>query len=150
MTSATMPATVRLSIELPFPVSANRLWRQAAPVVHSRRGSFLGRTRVYLSPQYDAWLHEADGVWLAQKGKGGWRPLHDQIGHYTLELVFDATRRRRGQDGDNLCKCVHDWLQRVEIIKNDALCDGASWVWGEAPAGCLATLQGRPVMREAG
>lgn len=133
------PATIVITyrIELPFPVSANRLWR----IADSRRRKVLGWTipRMHLSPEYVSWIKEADGLYLSQKREIG--PLRT-LGLYALQCVFSRAKRSPIADGDNLCKCVHDYLERIAIIKNDCLCEGGSWVWGDAPSGCRVTVEG--------
>lgn len=141
MMPATTPEPVSYSIDLPFPVSANRLWRSASTAVHTRRGTYLSLPRVHVSPQYKSWIKEADALYLIQKRKLG--PIRT-LGRYTLACTFSRDKRSPIQDGDNLCKCVHDWLQRIELIHNDCLCEGGSWAWGDAQAGCLVLVEGYP------
>lgn len=143
----TMPAitTVRYRIDLPFPISANRLWRSSSQLVHTRRGSVLGAPRVHLSPQYRAWLDQADRLYLTQKrGIGPVRPL----GRFRVDLRLAAAKRDARQDGDNLQKCVLDWLQRVEIIRNDSLCEAGSWAWADIPCECRVEVVGVPYQHE--
>lgn len=141
MLEKTQQDTLTYCIDLPFPISANRLWRSASTVVHTRRGTMLGAPRVHLSRQYQLWIKEADALYLSQKPR--LQPLVT-LGAYTLACRFSSEKRSARMDGDNLMKCVHDWLQRVEIIKNDCLCEGAKWDWGPAPHGCWAIVVGRP------
>lgn len=134
-------SVVTYCLELPFPVSANRLWRSAGAVTHTHHGSILSRPRVYISPMYRSWITEADALYLTQKRKMG--PVQ-MLGPYTIECVFSRDKRSPLADGDNLTKCIHDWLQRVQIIKNDRLCEGGYWAWGEASAGTTVVVHGYP------
>lgn len=112
------------TINLPFPVSTNRIWRQ-------------GKGRTYLSPEYEAWIKQADALYLTQT-----RKLHVvTLGRYHADLVFDE-KQRGAKDADNLIKCVNDWLQRVDIVHNDKMCYGGKWSWGEAPSGCIVIVTG--------
>ena len=98
-------------LALPFPPSVNAMWR-------------YGRERVYKSKSYAAWIVEADAALMAD------HPKPKKVrGHFTIDISFPRKRRGRS-DVDNRVKAVLDWLQRVELIDNDSLCDGveASWV----------------------
>jgi hypothetical protein len=139
---------VRYQIDLPFPISTNRLWRasgrscagSADRVMRQSRGqiAFYGGIRVRLSEAYTAWKREADALYLTQKQ----RLAAKTLGKYTIHCVFSSAHRRPNQDGDNLTKCVNDWLQRVEIIHDDCLCEAGSWEWGPGPTGCTVFLNG--------
>jgi Holliday junction resolvase RusA-like endonuclease len=148
MTLLTMPVTYE--IELPFPLSTNRLWRSTGASCRSTKetimrrsggqSAFYGAIRVHLSPAYTKWKREADALYLTQK-----QALRPQmLGVYEIHLMFSSAHRRANQDGDNLTKCVNDWLQRVEIIKDDCLCERGFWEWGMTPSGCgcLVRLKG--------
>jgi Holliday junction resolvase RusA-like endonuclease len=126
-------------IELPFPLSTNRLWRASGRTPTSHGGQpYFRAIRVHLSPEYTRWKREADALYMTQK-----QALRLQtLGVYGIHCVFSADHRRKNQDGDNLTKCVNDWLQRVEIIKDDCLCERGSWEWGAAPTGCIVRLDG--------
>jgi Holliday junction resolvase RusA-like endonuclease len=118
---------VKLELNLPFPISANRLWRS-------------NRNRVHISPEYHKWKIAADGLfYLYLSGKT--RP--QMIGKFTVSIILGDHERRRG-DGDNRIKCVLDWLQSRSLIRNDSMCDGGAWSWGEAPEGCRVIIDGEP------
>ena len=147
-----LPALQRSSyrIELPFPLSTNRLWRATGQSAHSTKDivmrrktgqtAFYGAIRVHLSPEYTKWKREADALYLTQK-----QALRPQtLGVYDIHCVFSSAHRRANQDGDNLTKCVNDWLQRAEIIHDDCLCERGSWEWGETPNGCWVFVDGYP------
>lgn len=111
----------RLSIELPFPPSVNRIWR-------ARRGHGFKPT-FYLDRRYETWKRACDNLLLANRR--AWRPV---AGHFRIEIVLDD-KKRRG-DADNRAKATLDWLQRAELITNDSLADDVRIRWGYAPAGC--------------
>jgi Holliday junction resolvase RusA-like endonuclease len=111
-------------LDLPFPISTNALWR-------SDRG------RVHTSNEYHRWIGQADGALMEQKPPG--RPV--MLGKFWFAIVLQANIRAR-RDGDNHLKCCLDWCQRVGLVHNDRDCDGGSWRWGDAPAGCRITLTG--------
>jgi Holliday junction resolvase RusA-like endonuclease len=117
---------VRYELSLPFPISTNAIWRSG------------WRGRVRLSDDYKQWKAAADSHFYLQKRSLG-RIV--KLDHFRIQLIFDD-RERRNRDGDNLIKCVLDWLQRIEIVRNDCLCDGGSWEWGTAPAGCRVIIEG--------
>lgn len=113
-------------LHLPFPPSANRLWR------HTRKG---GKNVVYIDAKYAAWKREADAMFLSQKLMLGERIK----GGFTCFVTLDETRRRRASDVDNRLKAVLDSLQRWEVIENDKLADSVSVSWGPAN-GCIVAL----------
>lgn len=124
---------IKYSLDLPFPVSTNRMYRS-------------NRSRVHTSAEYAAWKRTADGVFYTQI-----RNVRPQLlGRFRISIVLGQQYRggkggRGGaarSDGDNRIKCVLDWCQRSGLIKNDNLCDGGTWDWGEAPSGCRITLEG--------
>lgn len=125
MTQTSLPYV----IDLPFPISANRLWRRSG-------------TRIYTSPAYKAWLIDADRTWLMYKKPGP--PV--TLEKYELDVVLDARRRHGNADGDNLLKCINDWLQRVEIIRDDKFCERWGGSWGIAPLGCIVEI--RPLRQD--
>ena len=114
-------------IELPFPVSNNNLW------LRGRR--IAGRWP--LSRPYRDWIDEANGMWLQQKLSV--RPV--TLGVYRSHMIFSSDCRRANQDGENLIKCVSDYLQRIEIIENDCLAVAGSWQWGNVD-GCVVEVEG--------
>lgn len=111
----------RLSIELPFPPSVNRIWR-------ARTGA-NGKPSFYLDRRYETWKRVCDNLYMANKRT--WKPI---TGNFRAEIVLDE-KRRRG-DADNRAKCPMDWLQRVKLITNDSQADDVRIRWGYAPAGC--------------
>lgn len=80
-------------------------------------------------------------MWMAQRAGQAQRV---QLGHYEMFVILHSERRSSLIDGDNHLKCVNDWLQRVELIHNDRLCDHWGGAWGTAPAGCRVLLIGEP------
>ncbi len=112
-------------IALPFPPSTNRIWR----ISRSRVGA-------YLDPRYKAWKRAADAEYFIHKRE--WKPV---AGHFEITIVLDEkyTHRKRS-DCDNRIKVILDWLQRVDLIEDDKLCDYLSVGWGHAPEGCRITL----------
>jgi Holliday junction resolvase RusA-like endonuclease len=123
-------------IALPMPPSLNAIWR-------------YGKGRAFKSKRYVAWLRAADAEFMLHRKE--WRALK---GHFRAAVVLNEKKRRSNADCDNRGKAVLDWLQRVGLIENDALCDGVTVEWGEAPEGCRVyvyppslpvTAPGRPV-----
>ena len=138
---------LRYQIILPFPISANRIWRYTGNRALWRGGRGTGAKYVTIAPVYAKWIKEADALWLTQKQAV--RPV--KLGRYAFEVVLCAHMRRSNQDGDNLMKCVNDWLQRVEIIHNDCLCDAWGGSWAVIAEECVLTVTGEPYLdRDAG
>jgi Holliday junction resolvase RusA-like endonuclease len=97
------------------------------------------RRAVCLSEEYVRWKRMADVMYLAQKRKLAVKTL----GKCVVCIILSEKLRRPTQDADNFIKGVIDWLQRVEIIHNDNLCDGGMWGWGDAPDGCRVIVNGK-------
>lgn len=98
-----------VEIWLPFPPSANALWR-------SNRG------RVHKSVRYSEWLNEA--AWEAKSQRAG-----KIKGTYKLSITA-ARPDKRKRDLDNLFKPVSDLLKSIGAIEDDYLCEmlTARWV----------------------
>ncbi len=112
-------------IDLPFPISANRMWR--------RSGS-----RIHISKEYAAWKSEADAMFMQQKRAAG-KPIK---GAFTYHIALDGTRWPKASDGDNRGKCLLDFLQRVGLIENDKYAASGTWSWAPVK-GCTVAV--RPV-----
>lgn len=117
----------QIVLDLPFPPSLNSIWR---------RGKHKG---MYLSPAYRAWKRTADATCIAKRI---FQRLH------IITVPFEATillNADAGQgDVDNRIKCLLDYAQRIEIIKNDKLCRKVTAEWvtpSRAPFGCRLILQ---------
>lgn len=116
-----------VSLSLPFPVSANNLWRGA------RRGH-------YLSDAYKKWRDAADVSFQQQRRHIG-PPIK---GGFHYHIILDE-KKRANRDGDNFTKAVLDQLQRCEIIENDKLANAGSWNWGpvQEPGTCQVFIYQR-------
>lgn len=110
-------------INLPMPPSTNRIWR------YSRVTG-----KAHISERYKVWKRVADKLYLANKRK--WKPVR---GHFKANVVIDISNRGK-TDIDSRVKALLDWLQRVELIENDSLCDGLHIDWGHAPLGISVEL----------
>jgi Holliday junction resolvase RusA-like endonuclease len=106
---------------LPFPISTNALWRSA-----------MGR--VFISPKYKAWKHEADGMFLTQK-----KSLKPIKGNFTAVITLDERRRKVARDVDNRGKCLLDALQHFGLIEDDKFCDRITIQWGNVE-GCSVVV----------
>lgn len=111
------------TIELPFPPSVNRIWRQ-----NRQRGG------VYLDARYKTWKRAADNEFLAHKRE--WEPVK---GPFRATITLDQAHRGRS-DLDNRIKVLFDWAQRVGLIEQDNLCEGLHVRWGKAASGCRIVL----------
>jgi Holliday junction resolvase RusA-like endonuclease len=109
------------TLRLPFPVSANRMYRRSG-------------NRIHISTEYQKWKAEADGYFLQQKREA--KPVKGRfLYHYTI----DERRRAVARDGDNRGKVLLDFAQRVGLIDDDKLANGGSWNWGPVD-GCILTI----------
>lgn len=111
-------------IDLPPPVSVNRIWR----------ANKAGKKRVSISPEYASWKRSADNLALAT---GSFRGLKRINGKFEALIVL---KRCRG-DLDNRAKGVLDWLQSRGVIEDDKYCECLTIKWGEAPAGARVTVR---------
>lgn len=98
-----------IALALPYPPSANSLWRQVN-----------GRTLV--SKRYRVWRAEAE--WIARIAGRGARLR----GHYELTLTAERPDRRR-RDIDNLIKPCSDALKAGGLIEDDCLADRIVLAW---------------------
>jgi Holliday junction resolvase RusA-like endonuclease len=117
-------------IDLPFPPSTNRLWR------HYRR-------RIVPSPEYQAWIKQADGLAMFQKvGRLAGKIDGPFFADFALSKTYRMNRGRR-RDVDNCLKAALDWAERVGLIRDDADCEGGTFKWcaaQDAPEGLRLTL----------
>ena len=114
---------------LPFPPSANRLWRSV-------------RGRVVLDKHYKDWKKAAaNAVIITQNIRQ--QPV---LGIHQLELRL--AQGKRG-DADNRIKAVLDFLaQELKFIENDKLCRRASVEWATIDHDCLVRLTGEVAYKD--
>ena len=126
-------AALSITLDLPFPPSTNRIWRQAPLVAASRP-----RGREYRSKEYTDWLNAADMYVIST------RQFPKQKIHGPFGCLIDLNRKRGRGDGDNRIKALLDWCQSREIIRNDSDCRyghlGSGLIPIAAPEGCRLTL----------
>ena len=114
-------------VDLPFPVSVNRLWRKG------RHGG------IHLSPAYHDWRVQADLTAMLQRGR-----RHTIRGPFTAEVALDRDKRKPAMDLDNHAKSVLDWAQSRELIFDDKFCERLTIEWvdhANAPEGCRVVLR---------
>jgi Holliday junction resolvase RusA-like endonuclease len=108
-------------IDLPPPVSVNRIWRKT-------------KSGMIKSTAYDRWIKRADALLLEMGQLKGVRTIE---GKFTALIVV----RRSNLDLDNNAKCVLDFLQSRRFISNDKHCEEVTLRWGDAPAGARVTVR---------
>jgi Holliday junction resolvase RusA-like endonuclease len=111
-----------VTLELPFPPSANSIWRR-------------GKHSTYISKQYAAWKKAAGDAFLMQK-RGCGTPID---GHFTYHITLNEKRRKVARDGDNRTKVVLDFVQAMGLIVDDKFADAGGWSWGPVE-GCTVRL----------
>lgn len=110
-----------ITLNLPWPPSVNRIWRQ-------------GKGRVYLDKKYQSWRDEADKVILSKRREIG--PMIK--GRFTIQMTLDDRKRlnkngtRKRIDAGNRAKVILDCLERMRVIEDDALADSEHIEWGFA------------------
>ena len=95
----------------------NRLWRM------STKG---GKKRIHRSKTYTDWIRQADLAWLEQKSPGRPQCINNQ---FSIKISYFNTSKHR-PDIDNLQKALLDFLQRIELIRDDSGCAQCLTVWG--------------------
>lgn len=120
------PDSVEITLDLPMPTSANRLWRR-------NRNS----TKPFCSKEYMAWKEEADMTVMAARQF----PKRKIRGPFEIDVQLSSNHRG---DGDNRLKSLLDWLTSRDIIRDDSDCRRGSWEWVEperAPRGVRVILR---------
>lgn len=113
-----------VTVSLPYPPSANRLWRQV-------------RGRVIRSAQYETWLNAA--MWEVKYAVSRTYDRKGVAGPYALTvLVCPPDRRER--DIDNLLKPISDALAKGGAVQNDRLCQRIEAEWDPLVKGVQATV----------
>lgn len=108
-----------INISIPFPISANAMYRNVARTLKSER--------------YRKWIVEA--AWTIKS-----QTKSKMAGDYKLTmLVVPPDRRRR--DLDNLLKSASDALGEAGVIKNDQYCRWIEARWVETGEPCQITLE---------
>lgn len=107
-------------LALPFPPSTNDL-------LQIGRGRGHGKPVVFRSTSKNAFLKEADAMFLQQKRQLAGLRIS---GPFTYHLTLSEKLRTASMDGDNREKAALDFLQRVNLIDNDKYAQGGSWAWG--------------------
>ncbi len=127
-----------ITLTLPFPPSANRLWTRA----------FVGRTREGLpkrgmrkTDEYTAWLKAAGWEAKAQRQK----PIS---GPYRLSIHASRPDKRR-RDIDNLIKSTSDLLQAVRLVGDDSDCEMVSARWVTSGEGITVIVEPAAVEGDA-
>jgi Holliday junction resolvase RusA-like endonuclease len=113
-----LPAIV---LDLPPPISVNRIWRKT-------------KTGVIKSETYKRWIKRADAMMLEL---GQLKGVHPIPGKFTASVVV----RRSNLDLDNNSKVVLDFLQSRNFIVDDKFCEELTLRWGDAPTGCRVTVR---------
>lgn len=113
----------RLSIALPYPPSANRMWRHVG-------------NRTLRSREYEAWRQEASAI-IAEVADG--RMIN---GPYALQMHAGRPDRRR-RDLDNLIKPVGDALVLGGAVRDDCDCQQIEAAWLPGLVGISVVLTPR-------
>ena len=123
-----LPDLITTVVDLPFPPTANLIWRQSA-----------GR-KPHLSKDYQDWKKAADIMAVARYQLRGKRIIQ---GHFEAHIGLNADIGKRG-DIDNRIKAVMDWAQSRLLIINDKNCRRLTVEWtahANAPEGCRLILR---------
>lgn len=124
------PRLIEVALDLPFPPSVNRIWRQSAKA---------GKNKVRLAGDYIKWKEAADIRVLVNKT---WRRVCIH-GYFEAHIALNREIGRWG-DLDNRIKAVLDWAQSRALVTNDKNCRLLTVEWTAhafAPDGCRLTLR---------
>lgn len=112
-----------LLINLPLPPSINR-------VIGTRLGN--------KHRDVQCWIKQADAHLL--RDPAAWRQTFARRlgGPFAVDIVWN--RAQRDGDIDNRIKPLLDYVQRLELIRNDEDCEDLRVRWGCAPDGCRVRL----------
>ena len=116
-----------ITVDLPFPPSANRIWR-----------SNFKAKKVHLEPEYEKWMTECCLLWLTQKP----RPFQMVTGPFWARIVLVNPDKRR-RDLDNRIKVLLDFAQKAGIVEDDSNTSAIDISWGsveQAPTGCRVVI----------
>ena len=119
-TNSTKPDRRMIELQLPFPPSANRLWRRSG-------------THMHKSKTYTDWLKEAGWQVIAQK-PGGIK------GPYKISINAVRPDKRR-RDLDNLLKPISDVLVSVGVVADDCHAEMISMRWVTAGEGVTVRVE---------
>lgn len=109
-----------VTLQLPLPPSANRLW------VRAQKG-------MRRSDEYTAWLLEAG--WTAKTQRPG-----SIKGPFKVSIHASRPDKRR-RDIDNLIKPSLDLMEHLQIIEDDADCEQVSARWVTAGEGVTIIVE---------
>jgi hypothetical protein len=109
-------------LHLPYPPSSNAVTR-------------FGKRGVYSASCKKDFFAQADGL---QQTLGPLPPMVE--GPFTYHIVLNRKHRHHSADGDNRCKYVLDYAQRIQVIENDRLAEGGSWSWGTCEHGAMLSI----------
>jgi crossover junction endodeoxyribonuclease RusA len=115
-----------ITIDLPYPVSMNRIWRGSGK-------------HVYRSPEYINWLTQAGFAWMTQKSKSKTKRIEGEYEFHAT--VYPPDKRKR--DLGNLEKVLQDFAQQAGIIEDDHFCRKITLEYGgpeDAPLGARLTF----------
>lgn len=104
-----MSALNALTVTLPYPPSANRMWRHVG-------------SKVLRSAEYERWRKACTLIIKAETRGNG------LLGPYTLSLAIGRPDRRR-RDIDNLIKPVGDVLVLAGAVVDDCDCQRVEAAW---------------------
>lgn len=120
-TSAPPFALPYIVLDLPPPISVNRIWRKT-------------KAGIVKSVAYQSWIKRADAMLLEFGQLKGVRPI---AGKFTAFILV----KRSNLDLDNNSKSVLDFLQSRNFIVNDRFCEELTLRWGDAPTGCRVMVR---------
>jgi len=121
MSDAPFHCPADIVLDLPPPISVNRIWRKT-------------KTGVIKSDAYHRWVKRADAMLIELGQLKGVRQI---TGKFTALIVV----RRSNLDLDNNAKVALDFLQSRNFIVNDKFCEELTLRWGDAPTGCRVTVK---------
>jgi len=84
-----------------------------------------GRTVVFTSAEYKAWITEAYVAWMQQRNK---LSVKNISGRYKITILANPPDKRH-RDLGNLEKVVSDFLQTIAVIEDDSMASRIELEW---------------------
>lgn len=107
-------------LHIPYPPSANKLWRRAG-------------THIHKSGKYQAWLRSAGLYAKSQRPVG-------IVGKYKIGIQAVRPDKRR-RDLDNIIKPISDLLVLVGVIEDDSDCEMITARWVTTGDGIVVRIE---------
>jgi Holliday junction resolvase RusA-like endonuclease len=123
---ATIAAPIVTVLDLPVPPSVNRIWRYK-----------VGKAKVNRSPEYEAWIKQADLAVVVDHALRGRRRINGPF-----SALIEVERPSANSDIDNRIKALLDFAQSRGFVSDDKHLIEVTARWSLVGGrGCRLTLR---------